>query len=314
MLLSIIVPMYNVEKYLTKCIESVLSQEMSNYELILIDDCSTDSTLSCAKKYGDIKKVKIIEKKKNSGLSDTRNIGMGVACGTYILFLDSDDYIEEGALSTIQNIINEQRNPDVIYFGFYKEKEKEKSGSILYGYKSEKNHLYTGIEYAKNELQRRVLSPAACFGIYKREFLIANKLFFKVGTFHEDELWTPQVVMKADTIYVTDYAYYHYVKRDGSITTKKDKTQNGIDLVNICKELDDMFSNIEDSKLRRLLDNHIAMRYMKAVCYGKLFRKEKKQYVNRFYPIRKAYLPYEKVKAVLFAFSLRLYYLFDQMK
>ena len=121
MLLSIIIPIYNVEKYLQKCIESVLSQDINDYELLLIDDSSTDNSLNIAKDYENRVNVKIIEKNKNSGLSDTRNIGLKEANGKYILFLDSDDYIEEGSISIIYNIVQDQNEPDVLYFGFYEE-------------------------------------------------------------------------------------------------------------------------------------------------------------------------------------------------
>ncbi|MDW2799766.1 glycosyltransferase [Clostridium boliviensis] len=305
MLLSIIVPIYNVEDYLKKCIESVLEQDISNYELMLIDDCSTDYSLSIAKQYENMNNVRIIEKKKNSGLSETRNIGLKEAKGEYILFLDSDDYVERGALGTIQSIICAQNGPEVIYFGFYE--ENEGTAKKKYGYKSMKNHLYSGTEFTKWELAQRNLYAAACFGVYKREFLIANNLFFKVGIFHEDELWTPRVVMKANKVYTSDYAYYHYVRRKNSITRKGDKSQNGIDLINSCKELDCLLVQIDDRELYKLMNNHIAMLYMKAMSEGKLYQKKYVGLINRSYPLKKTCYFKDKMKSILFAFSLRLY-------
>lgn len=280
MLLSIIVPIYNVESYLKRCIESVLNQEMNDYELILIDDFSSDTSLKIAKQYQHLSKVKVIEKKKNSGLSDTRNIGLNEAKGSYVLFLDSDDYIDDDSLQMIQNMIFDQNFPDIIYFGFYEENENK--AEKKFGYKSVHNYLYSGFGFAKSELGQRNLYAAACFGIYKREFLIINKLFFKVGIYHEDELWTPQVVLKAHTIYTSEYAYYHYVRRKNSITRKVDKSQNGIDLINSCKELDEVLNSIEDEQLYRLMDNHIAMLYMKAMSEGKLYQKIKENILIDF--------------------------------
>ena len=311
MLLSIIIPIYNVEKYLQKCIESVLSQDINDYELLLIDDSSTDNSLNIAKDYENRVNVKIIEKNKNSGLSDTRNIGLKEANGKYILFLDSDDYIEEGSISIIYNIVQDQNEPDVLYFGFYE--ENENTTEKRYGYKSVKNHLYSGVEFAKNELAQRALYAAACFGVYKKEFLISNNLFFKVGIFHEDELWTPQVVIKAETIYTSDYAYYHYVRHNNSITRKKDKTQNGIDLINSCKELDCLLEQIEDHQLYKLMNNHIAMLYMKAMTEGKLFEKEKRKNIVRSYPLKKTCFAKDNAKAILFFLSLKLYYIANNL-
>ncbi|WP_158552275.1 MULTISPECIES: glycosyltransferase [unclassified Amedibacterium] len=312
MLISVIVPIYNVENYLKKCIESVLIQDKCNFELILIDDCSSDNSLDIAKRYENRSNVRIIGKEKNSGLSDTRNIGLREARGNYILFLDSDDYIEDGSLNTICNIIKTQNDPDVIYFGFYE--ENENTMQKRYGYKSDKNKLYVGIDFVKSELSQRSLYAAACFGVYKKEFLISNNIYFKVGIFHEDELWTPQVVCSAYTIFTSDYAYYHYVRRCDSITRKQDKSQNGIDLINSCKELDYLSSQLTDSRLRKLMDNHIAMLYMKAMSEGKLFQREKNKYVNRFYPLKKTCFPKDKAKAMLFALSLRMYYFANNLK
>lgn len=312
MLLSIIVPIYNVEKYLHRCIESIVNQNMNDYELLLIDDCSTDASLNVAKQYGHLSNIKIIEKRKNSGLSDTRNIGLKEAVGRYVLFLDSDDYIEENSLQNIQNIIYAQNSPDVVYFGFFEEDANRVEKK--FGYVSSQNHLYSGLEFAKSELRKRNLYAAACFGIYKRDFLIQNNLFFKVGIYHEDELWTPQVVIRANSIYAAEYAYYHYVRRADSITRKANKTQNGIDLINSCKELDQLLRLIDDKQLYKYMDNHIAMLYMKAMSEGKLFQKETRKYVDRFYPLRKTCFYKDKFKAILFALSLRCYYLANNIK
>lgn len=314
MLLSIIVPIYNVKQYLEKCIESVINQNATNYELILIDDCSTDGSLSIAKKYENKSNVKIIKKENNTGLSDTRNIGLRKANGEYILFLDSDDYIEGGSLKNIESIIISQNYPDIVYFGFFEEDDNQKKYLKKYGYRSVKNSKFSGTEFAKSELMQRILYPAVCFGIYKRDFLISNNLFFKVGILHEDELWTPQVVLKAGIIYTSDYIYYHYVRRQNSITTQKDKFQNAIDLIHICKELDLLLQQIDDKKLYKLMNNHIAMIYMKAMTIGKLFDKNKRKYINRFYPLKKSYFLFDRAKSLLFAFNLKLYYLANNIK
>lgn len=305
MLLSVIIPVYNVKPYLKKCIESVLSQEEKDYEVILVDDCSTDGSLSIAEEYESDARISLIRKEKNTGLSDTRNTGMRSARGEYILFLDSDDYIEPGAFGKIREISEAEGKPDIIYFGFY----EETGGEVRkrYGYRSEKNRIYRGKEFAYSELAQRNLYAPACFGIYKRSLLMENDLFFEVGILHEDELWTPQAVMHADTIYLSDYAYYHYIRHENSITGKKDKTKNGEDLIRICNRLDRLYGDLEPEELRKLMDNHIAMLYMKGVSRGRLYRRNNRVKIRRFYPLQKACLPKDRVKAVLFAVSLRLY-------
>ena len=305
---SIIVPVYNTEKYLAKCIQSIEKQTFEDYELILIDDCSVDESLNVAKKFLK-NNVKIYRNEQNLGLSSTRNLGIKKAQGEYILFLDSDDYLDYEALNLLNNIIDENKKPDIIYTGFVE--EREYSSTVKYGCVCNKNYLYTNYDFLLEELKARNLYAAACFGVYKRKLLIDNELFFKPKIFHEDELWTPQILSKAKTVYVSDVVYYHYVRRENSITTIKDKTQNGIDLIESCKELLEIFKECNDFKLKRMMDNHIAMLYMKAMCRGKLYRKEYKNLIDRRFPIRNTYTFFDKLKSVLFLISPRIYYFLD---
>lgn len=115
MFISVIVPVYNVEEYLDKCLESLLNQHYSDMEIVVVDDKSTDGSLNIAKKYEKYTNVKVIAKEKNSGLSDTRNVGIKESCGQYIMFLDSDDYVENGCIAKIQGIIEKENTPDIIY-------------------------------------------------------------------------------------------------------------------------------------------------------------------------------------------------------
>ena len=114
MFISVIVPVYNVEEYLDKCLESLLNQHYSDMEIVVVDDKSTDGSLNIAKKYEKYTNVKVIAKEKNSGLSDTRNVGIKESCGQYIMFLDSDDYVENGCIAKIQGIIEKENTPDLI--------------------------------------------------------------------------------------------------------------------------------------------------------------------------------------------------------
>ena len=298
---SIIVPIYNTEKYLDKCIKSVLNQTMSDYELILIDDCSTDASLKIAYKYKS-NHVKVLKNTSNLGLSETRNIGIKNASGDYIIFLDSDDYIEKTALFCLNKLICENKFPDIVYTGFI----EERGTSIVkkYGYVSKPNKRYSRYDFLRSELENRTL--------YKRKLIIDNKLFFKKGIYHEDELWTPQVVDKSQYIYLSDLAYYHYIRRDNSITKVKDKTQNGIDLINSCYDLIELFSKMDDDYLKKLMNNHIAMLYMKAMCRGRLYRKEYINLIDRKFPICYATTFVDKIKAILFLISPYYYYYFDQ--
>lgn len=310
---SIIVPMYNVELYLDKCIDSLLSQTYNDYEIILIDDCSSDNTLNIARKWSlKSTKIVLIEKSKNSGLSDTRNIGIKRSCGDYLLFVDSDDYIEKDTLKNMYDIIFETK-ADIIYAGFFQEYPNNISIK-KYGYNSKPDKLYNTEEYMYSELESRNLFAAAAFGVYKRDLITDNCLFFKIGILHEDEHWTPRLLMNSSTIFLSSYHFYHYVKREGSITTKKDRTQNGLDLINTCIELKKYsLIHLKDSYLQKLYNNQLAKLYMKAVCIGELDYKTYRHVVDRFFPIKNAYKIYDIAKALLFMTSISLYKRIDKL-
>lgn len=313
MLFTIIVPIYNVEKYLDKCIKSIMQQDIIDYEVILINDGSSDKSEEIAQKWCDMdSKISYYKKDKNSGLSDTRNLGITLAKGEYILFVDSDDYIDHNILGTVKNMIDSKKRPDILYMGYYKEEggECEKK----YCYQSEQNVLLNNTIFMKRELQKRNLPIPACFAIYKRKLIVENSLFFKTGIYHEDELWSPQILYKANLIYVSDIIFYHYNIRSGSITQSKDKTKNSLDLLDTCEELIVFSMTIEDRELRRLMQNRIAMVYMKAIYIGKLITKEFKNSINRKFPINYSYFAKDKIKSLVFLLNLHLYYTLNKIK
>lgn len=117
-LVSIIVPIYNAEKYLKQCIESILQQKFAMLELILVNDGSTDESLEICREYARCdRRIKVIDK-KNTGVSDTRNVGIDNACGKYVQFVDADDYLKEGALEHIEKALRRDSYPDMLIWGF----------------------------------------------------------------------------------------------------------------------------------------------------------------------------------------------------
>lgn len=312
MFISVVVPVYNVEKYLEKCLQSLIEQCYSDMEIVVVDDKSTDRSLCIAKKYEKYNNVKVISKEKNTGLSDSRNVGIRESRGQYIMFLDSDDYVEDGCIFKIQEIVKKENEPDIVYFGYSEEYESTNEKYIKYGYVSQKDKIYTGEEFAIAELKQRNLYAAACFGIYNREFIVRNNLYFESGLLHEDELWTPQVILRANKVYTSDYVFYHYLRRNGSITRSGNKTKHGQDMLCICKKLDILANEIKNPELKKYMDNHIAMLYMKGMTEGRLYQTNME--IDRFYPLRKVCFKKDRAKAILFAFSLRLYYRINIMK
>ena len=308
MFLSIIVPAFNVENYIKKCIESIQNQDIDDCEIIIVNDCSTDKTMEIIQNLQS-DNVVIINKTKNTGLSDTRNIGMAAAKGEYIMFVDSDDFLSNNVLKEIKSFVIKNK-PDIVYLNYL---INRKNNIIkVRNFCCEGNTIYEGSEFLKKQLTKRILPIPACFAVYKRNFINENNIRFKIGILHEDELWTPTCIMKAKKIGTLDLFFYNYVIRENSITQKKDKTKNGLDLLSISIALDNMTENINDNSLKTLLKNHVAMIYMKAVSRGKLFRKEFKKQVDRKFPLKRAYYLKDKLKAFIFFISPHLYCCIDR--
>lgn len=213
-LISIIIPVYNVEKFLADCIDSVLLQSEENFEIILIDDGSTDSSpqmCDCYEKQFNI--IKVIHK-ANGGLSSARNIGLEHAKGKYILFLDSDDKLEIGSL---QKMLNEIMKYDLDVYGF--------SGKIVY--QENEECLYQNIEddlcdvptTGLKLLRRATPLSTVPFYLIRKEFLVDNNLKFWNGIYYEDLDFTLHLFLLNPKIILTKKVYYIYNRRDGSITS-----------------------------------------------------------------------------------------------
>ena len=202
---SIIIPVYNVEKYLRKCLNSVFSQNYKNYEVIVVNDGTKDNSMDIVKDYP----VKVINQ-KNQGLSVARNNGVKKATGEYILFLDSDDYIEKGLLEAIDKSLDNK--PDIVRFQIGEVFEDGKK--IEYNEKpfTDKN----GQEAFKLITKYHFVENAWCYAI-RREYYLKNKFKFKENTFHEDFGLLPLVIIKAKKVNSIDYIGYNYLQRQGSI-------------------------------------------------------------------------------------------------
>ena len=215
--LSIIVPIYNVEKYLRKCVDSLLQQDLmlEEYEIILVDDGSPDSCGAIcdeyASSYGNIKVIH----RPNGGLSAARNSGIEVARGDYIQFVDSDDYLEPNVLKTLVGKMDADKL-DILRFNYrnvnerYEVFEPNKVSKPFVDYRDE---VCDGLAFLTERLG---------FGCYAWQFLIRSELLdncgFKEGIYFEDTEWTPRLLHKGSRVTSTDVMVYNYLLREGSIT------------------------------------------------------------------------------------------------
>lgn len=224
---SIIIPVYNLELYISKCLESLLNQSYNNWEAIIINDGSIDNSIEIINCYKDIdSRFKIINK-ENEGLSAARNEGILKSKGDFIIFLDGDDWFEENALNNILFFLN-KHNPEVLvhnmnYF-FSKNKIVAQNTKI-------QEALYEGVSFLHEVLiNKEYFHFVAPSKVYKREFIENYNLFFQKGIIHEDGPFFFNVCKEAKKIYYTKKIFYYYRQdRDGSITSKNSiKNFNGI--------------------------------------------------------------------------------------
>ena len=208
---SIIIPVYGVEKYIGKCLDSVFNQSLNDYEVIVVNDGTKDNSMEIVKNYP----VKIINQ-ENAGLSAARNTGVSQATGEYIFFLDSDDYIEKDLLLEVSKMLD--NNPDLIRFQI-REVFEDNTPSIDF------NEIgFLGIEgqEAFDRISQYHFVENAWSYIIKREYYLANNFSFKVGTIHEDFGLIPLVIIKAKIVNSLNYIGYNYLQRQGSIMSGKD--------------------------------------------------------------------------------------------
>lgn len=298
-LFSIIVPVYNVEKYLNSCIDSLIKQSYVNIEIILVDDGSMDMSPCICDEYAKKDDRIVVIHKSNGGLSDARNTGLLRANGEYVLFVDSDDTI---ALDTIARFAKFSNLKYDIIVG---------NGTVIGGVSCfthiEKCGEYTGKEFLKQSLIENVMPMAAVLNMYKREFLIGNNLLFKVGILHEDENFTPRCFLKAETIYNSGIVFYNYYIHSGSITQKRDLSKNAHDLYETCRELIELYEKIEDKYLKKLLFDSLVEKYLNIFQVGKIYQYGK-DYIHKRFVIKYSYRLKTKLKAILFCLNCKFYY------
>lgn len=210
--ISIIVPVFNVQAYIHRCIDSILKQTFSDFELILVDDGSSDfSGMICDEYANNDSRICVIHK-INGGLSDARNVGIDHARGQYLAFVDGDDYIADDMYEILINAL-ERTNADLAICGIYD----------VYGEK--KPHEKPVIHKVLNResatkfiLEGNIISVHAVNKLYKRK--IFNKLRYPVGKYHEDSYVILDILKQCQSVVVDSVQKYFYVHREGSINTE----------------------------------------------------------------------------------------------
>jgi len=221
-LISVIIPVYNVEDYLEECLDSVINQTYENIEIIAINDGSSDNSLRILESYTLKNNNLTIISQENSGQSVARNKGINIANGKYIYFLDSDDYILSDTFKhTIKTM--EENDLDLIRFAAapFVEKIDMKLDNNKYDLSNlfEQNKIYRKEGFLKQNSLKFLPSPVLY--IIKKEVLTDNNIFFKPGIVHEDELFTLEVFLNTNSMmYKSNYYYQRRYRLNSTMTNK----------------------------------------------------------------------------------------------
>lgn len=210
-LISVIVPIYNVEKYLARCVDSIVNQTYKNLEIILVDDGSPDRCPQMCDDYAEKdSRIKVVHK-KNGGLSDARNAGMAVATGEYISFIDSDDYVSDDFFGCLLDVMNKE-NSDIAECSvvkFYEDNRFDEFNDDLLKKTYDAQDAMSAL-IAENPFHQHVWNK-----LYKTE--LVKNISYAVGKLNEDEFWTYQVFGGANKVSKFDKTMYYYFQRNSSI-------------------------------------------------------------------------------------------------
>lgn len=268
---SIVVPVYNVKNYLNKCLDSILDQTYKNFEVIIVDDGSTDDSGKICDQYDKIDdRIKVFHK-KNGGLSDARNYGVKYITGDYLLFIDSDDYIENKLLEKLSDCLKKAK-VDLIRFGL---NVVDENGILKY-FSPEREYINKEPLFLVDELVYTQFLEPACFYCYNIDFFNNNKFYYKKGKLHEDFGLTPLIICKANKMSWINCNAYNYVQRSGSIVHTSNYEKDKQKAYDMLYHYDEFLANLNfNKKVFKLMLCYLTE---SLICKAKYLKKE--DYLN----------------------------------
>ena len=284
-LISIIIPMYNVENYISECLNSVISQNYKNLEIIIVDDGSTDNSYEIASKYcKNDSRIKIF-RKKNGGLSDARNFGIENSSGKYLFFLDSDDFLPDYTIDYLYNLINLYKTN--ISIGAHTILKNKKN--IYKGIGKEKTKTLSTKEVLNEILLDKEIDLSTWGKLYKRELFYSIK--FPVGKAFEDTATTYKLLYLSERVAVGGKSVYFYRIRSNSITTATNFSKK-MQLIENTKEMCDsilvFYPELKDAAEKRIVWSYFSTFNQLLKSKDKsLYKTEQKQIKNYLLSKRK---------------------------
>ena len=308
--ISIIVPVYNAGEKLEKCLESLVNQTMSDIEIIVINDGSTDNSGEIVKKYENKypSLIKFFEQ-DNKGVAETRNIGIEKSTSKYILFVDSDDYLEADAIEKIEKYIKE--DIDLIKFKLQK---VDNTGKILERIDGPVFEKTTGEEAFKILYGQDVLIDSPCVYLIKKQIITENNFKF-VGKYHEDFGLMPFIIVKANSVVSTPHYLYNYVQSENSITRNSNNYDKTVERANqALYQYDQMIEKLKIIKINKETEENIKIFFTNAIILKtqELKKNEKKQYIKeikkrKMYKNIKPRNIKQLIKRIILKISINLY-------
>ena len=272
---SFIVPVYNTEKYLKKCLDSLVNQTYKDFEIIVINDGSTDKSSSIISKYQKKYKNIIVIDKENEGLSMARNRGVQKSSGKYIIFVDSDDYVSNKLLEEVDKKIDDS---DILRFQIATEDE---GYTKINEYHEEGFESMCGYDAFKNLSSYHFVEPAWCY-VIRKNYYIENKFSFKKGVYHEDFGLIPYVIYKARKVKSIDFIGYYYIQRNGSIMNNNDYKKTVKKAFDMLEQYKTMRLFAKNINRKNNLDDYFLSYISNSVIVKarELKKDEKKVYIN----------------------------------
>lgn len=272
---SFIVPVYNTEKYLKKCLDSLVNQTYKDFEIIVVNDGSTDKSSSIISKYQKKYKNIIVIDKENEGLSMARNRGVQKSSGKYIIFVDSDDYVSNKLLEEVDKKIDDS---DILRFQIATEDE---GYTKINEYHEEGFESMCGYDAFKNLSSYHFVEPAWCY-VIRKNYYIENKFSFKKGVYHEDFGLIPYVIYKARKVKSIDFIGYYYIQRNGSIMNNNDYKKTVKKAFDMLEQYKTMRLFAKNINRKNNLDDYFLSYISNSVIVKtrELKKDEKKVYIN----------------------------------
>ena len=296
--ISVVVPVFNVSSLIVRCIDSLINQSYLNIEIIIVNDGSTDDSYEYIKQYLHYPQIKYIYQ-KNQGLGQARNVGMQNSTGDYISFVDSDDWVD---LDLYQIMIQEMEKSkaDIALCGIKNEYNNYISSNERYNYPI--TNVITGRKalclLSKIDNNNYLISPVVWNKIYNKELLSKYNLHFLKRSYWEDDVFSFQTFMEANSVCVVSDVFYHYYQRDGSITKNfsKKHVDDLIDAFRILyKYVDDDDHSIIN--INSILDNYFdraTTSLMNMLFLSESSNKSQKEFIIYFFQKFTKYFSLEK--------------------